>query len=145
MRKHSLNIAAPATHPSTDIELSADAVAFIRLGQAYVRHCAKEDVNALEHEHADWLREGDALSARTSAAAERVLCQPPRTIGDILARACILAHYHGYDLTALGDDDPGTDMRRWSSENLALAILKCGAWPTDRVLRSALQSGGRHD
>jgi hypothetical protein len=141
MRK---NIAAPAAHHSIDIELSPDAVAFIRLGQAYVHHCAREDVSAPEHEYADWLREGDALLNGASAAAKRVLRQPSRTIGDILGRACIVAHYHGHDLMALDGDDTQADMCRWSSENLALAILKSDAWPTARLLRSALLSGGSH-
>jgi hypothetical protein len=144
MRRRSLTAAVPAAHPSSDIELSPDAVAFICFSQALTRHCSTENINGSEAEYAKWLRKGDAISDRASAAAKQVLRQRPGTIGDIVARACIVAHYFGHDLMAVGDDDSCADMCRWSSENLALAILKSELWPTARLLRSALQSGGRH-
>jgi hypothetical protein len=89
---HCTPAAQPVQPKSAALTLSPEAVAFIRAAQDYYHLCAQESDDARQ------LDELDALAERVSATAKTILRQPPRTVGDILARACIVAHYQGHDL-----------------------------------------------
>lgn len=102
--------------------MSSDTVKFTRLAQEYRDRCKQEDPNAPDYEQ--FTRALDALSDQTSEAARRVLSRAPQSWTDIIARACIVAHYHGHDLVALGEADSEVGLDRWAAESLAIAILQ---------------------
>lgn len=106
---------------------SPEAVGFMRLAQQLCHHCDQEE-NAPNYEK--HMREQDALSDRVSELARGVLTRRPQTWADIIARAAIVAHCLGHDLTALSEVDRRY-LSDWASEDLAISLLQMNPPPAE--------------